>query len=297
VKEIFMPDANIQSAQDFLWKNARLIDRRRFAYHFLNEPANLVISALQAYQNSDGGFGNALEPDKRDPHSQPVDVQVAFNLLDKIGMMGDPEVQRTLVLPACDFLAAVTTAEGGVPFALPTVRDYPHAPWWNTDNNPPADLNPTADLAGLLLKHNIQHAWLEQAVPFSWSSIEATDTEQYHTLMPVISFLEHAPDRALAQHELERVLQRVQKPGLVEYDQDAAGYIKMPLDWAPSPNAFLHRLFDQAVMQRHLQALAGRQQPDGGWPITWEPVSKAVELEWRGAWTVDALLVMKAYGY
>jgi hypothetical protein len=290
-----MFNVNMQSAQDFLWKNARLIDRRRFAFHFLNEPADLVISALQAYQNHDGGFGNALEPDKRDPHSQPVDVEVAFNLLDEIDQMGNPEVQRALVVPACDFLASVTTAEGGVPFALPTARDYPHAPWWYTEDNPPADLNPTADIVGLLLKHQIQHPWLDQAVPYCWSAIAASETEQYHTLMPIINFLENAPDHPRAERELERVLQRVRKPGLVEYDPDAAGYIKMPLDWAPSPNAFLHRLFDEGAIQTHLKALAGRQQPDGGWPISWEPVSKAVELEWRGAWTVNALLTLRAY--
>jgi hypothetical protein len=292
-----MSTYSFDSAQTFIWNNARLIDRRRFAYHFLNDPAEEVVLALKAYQNRDGGFGNALEPDKRDPHSQPVDVEVAFNVLDEIGMMSNPEVQRDLVLPACDFLASVSTTEGGVPFALPSARDYPHAPWWGADDSPPADLNPTADLAGLLLKHNIQHAWLEQAVPYCWSSIEATDTEQYHTLMPVISFLKHAPDQARAQHELERVLQRIRKPGIVEYDPNARGYVKMPLDWAPTPAHPCRRLFDDAALQTHLQALAERQMPDGGWPISWDPISPAVEFEWRGAVTVNALLLLKAYGF
>jgi hypothetical protein len=291
-----MPTYSFDSAQTFIWKNARLIDRRRFAHHFLNEPAEGVVSALKAYQNADGGFGNALEPDKRDPHSQPVDIEVAFNLLDRLGMMSEPEVQRELVLPACDFLTSITTSEGGVPFALPSARDYPHAPWWGADDNPPADLNPTADIAGLLLKHNVQHAWLEQAVPYCWSAIEGTETDAYHTLMPVISFLEYAPDRTRAERELERVMQRIQKPGVVEYDPSAGGYVKMPLDWAPAPDHPCHRLFDDATIHTHLQALAERQQPDGGWPISWDPVSQAVELEWRGAWTVDALLILRAYG-
>jgi hypothetical protein len=288
---------NPANAQDFIWKNARLIDRRRFAFHFLGESADGVLSALKAYQNADDGFGNALEPDKRDPHSQPVDVEVAFNLLNEIGLMGEPAVQRELVLPACDFLLSVTTAEGGVPFSLPTANNYPHAPWWAAPENPPADLNPTADLAGLLLKHNVQHAWLERAVPYCWAAIEASETDQYHTLMPVICFLEHAPDRRRAERELERVTQRILKPGIIEHDPNASGYVKMPLDWAPRPDSYCHRLFDDALIQTHLEALAERQQDDGGWPISWEPVSKAVELEWRGAWTVDALLVLKGYGF
>jgi len=284
------------NAQDFIWKNARLIDRRRFAFHFLAESADGVLSALKAYQNADGGFGNALEPDKRDPHSQPLDVEFAFKLLDEIGMMGEADVQRELVLPACDFLLSATTEEGGVPFTLPSVNDYPNAPWMPAPENPPADLNPTADLAGLLLKYHVQHPWLARAVPYCWSAIEASETEQYHTLMPVICFLEYAPDQQRAARELERVMRRIQEKNLVEYDPAAKGYVKMPLDWAPTPQAYCRRLFDDAVIQAHLQALEARQQSDGGWPITWEPVSKAVELEWRGAWTVDALLVLKAYG-
>jgi hypothetical protein len=291
-----MPVPDFASAQTFIWSNARLIDRRRFACRFLAEPPEWVAAALKAYQNPDGGFGNALEPDKRDPHSQPVDIEVAFNLLDDAGLMSDPNIQRDLVLPACDFLSSVTTPEGGVPFALPTARNYPHAPWWNTADNPAADLNPTADLAGLLLKHNIQHPWLERAVPYCWAAIAASETEQYHTLMPVISFLEHAPDRSWAEVELERVAWRIRKPGVVEYDPKAGGYVKMPLDWAPTPQAFCRQLFDDAVIQVHLQALAERQQSDGGWPISWDPISPAVELEWRGALTVDALLIVDAYG-
>jgi hypothetical protein len=39
-----------------------------------------------------------------------------------------------------------------------------------------------------------------------------------------------------------------------------------------------------------------RQQEDGGWPIAWEPIGKAVELEWRGVATLDALKTLRAYG-
>jgi hypothetical protein len=291
-----MPTIDYNSAATFIWANARLLDRRRFAYYFLGEPAGAVIDAIKAYQNPDGGFGNALEPDKRDPHSQPVDVQVAFHVLDDLGMMGDTEVQRALVLPACDFLAAISHDEGGVPFALPTTHDYPHAPWWEVGDNPPANINPTADLVGLLLKHGIQHPWLERAVSFCWSQIEGSETDDFHALIPIISFLEHAPDRDRAEPELERTAERIAAHKLVEYDPSAAGYVKMPLDWAPTPQSYLRRLFDEQTIQAHLEAYAARQGADGGWPISWDPVSKGVELEWRGMLTVDALLMLKANG-
>ena len=88
----------VQRAQEFIWTNARLLERQLFAHVFAGGAREPVLAALRAYQNADGGFGNALEPDKRDPHSQPVDVQIAFELLDPIDAFADP-----LVAPACIF--------------------------------------------------------------------------------------------------------------------------------------------------------------------------------------------------
>ena len=77
--------------------------------------------ALAAYQNEDGGFGSALEPDCRDPGSQPVAVQVALEMLDQMGAF-----HRHMALRACDWLQSVSRPEGGLPFALATANDYPH---------------------------------------------------------------------------------------------------------------------------------------------------------------------------
>ena len=280
----------LQQAQDFIWRNARLVERFLFSYLFDHGAKEPVLVALRAYQNTDGGFGNALEPDKRCPSSQPQDIEFALHILDALDAMHDPLVTR-----ACDYLVTITTPEGGVPFALPTVNAYPHAPWWTVDDNPPALLNPTAAIAGLLLKHGIQHPWLEAASAFCWRQIAETTTDAFHTLIPAITFLEYAPDRERAAHELQRIAARISQPGVIELNPDAEGYVQKPLDWAPTPQSFCRRLFTGDVIQRHLVALANRQQSDGSWPISWDPISPAVELEWRGWMTIAALRTLDAY--
>ena len=47
-------------AADFIWRNARLLDRLRFAYHFLDGTQTAVLNSLRCYQNQDGGFGHAI---------------------------------------------------------------------------------------------------------------------------------------------------------------------------------------------------------------------------------------------
>ena len=117
-------------AEEFIWSNARLLERRLFAHQFKGASAEPVRATLRTYQNEDGGFGNALEPDKRCPDSQPIDQELALHVLDDVG------IDAAIVGRMCDFLTTISTAEGGVPFVLPTVRSAPRAPWWNTVDEP-----------------------------------------------------------------------------------------------------------------------------------------------------------------
>jgi hypothetical protein len=71
----------------------------------------------------------------------------------------------------------------------------------------------------------------------------------------------------------------------------------MPLFYAPSPQSLCRRLFDDATIQAHLEVLAHKQQQDGGWPISWQAVTPACELEYRGIVTIRALETLKAYGH
>ncbi|HJZ45954.1 MAG TPA: hypothetical protein VKE41_02270, partial [Roseiflexaceae bacterium] len=170
------------------------------------------------------------------------------------------------------------------------------APWWNTDDDPPASLNPTAAIAGLLHKHGVKHAWLDRATEYCWRTIGASQLDEPHLLQAIITFLENAPDQERARREFERVATSLFENDLVKIDPDAEGYVKMPLDYAPTPRSWCRRLFSDDVIAAHLDALAARQQPDGGWPITWPPVSPADELEYRGIVTLGALRTLRAYG-
>lgn len=280
-------------ARTFVYSHARLLERQLFRYRYEQGPKEAVLSALAAYQNPDGGFGNALEPDKRTPFSQPIDVETAFHLLDELGATHGPLVDR-----ACGFLLTVTTGDGGVPFSLPTVNPFPHAPWWEAEADPPASINPTAGIAAILLRHGVEHPWLTGALDYCRLEITRSESVQFHDLLPTIAFLEAAAathDREWAEAELERVAARIRSNGLIETDPDAEGYVKMPLDWAPTPDSFARRLVDDDVLATHLEALARKQRPDGGWPISWPTVSPAVELEWRGIVTLQALRILEAY--
>ncbi len=259
-------------AADFIWRHARLLDRNRFAFHFLGGPRSAVLVSLRAYQNPDGGFGNALEPDSRCPDSTPLAVMTAFYILDEMDAFDDPMVVR-----ACDYLETITTGEGGVPFTLPAIKNYPHTPWMATDDlHPPASINPTADLVGLLLKHNVQHPWLDKAVPFCWRA-QDPGRNGFHDIMPAVQFLINTPEQTRAAPILQAIKDTILREKLVIFDRNTEGYVKFPLDWAPAPQHTFRSLFSDQQIEDDLQALVATQQEDGGWPINWPPVSSASE--------------------
>lgn len=265
-------------AAEFIWKNARLLERRLFAFHFTGGSRAPVLSALNAYQNEDGGFGNALEPDIRCPDSQPVPVQHGFEILGAVGF--DP----VAVHRACDFLGTITTDEGGVPFVLPSVRNYPHAPWWETGDSPPAALNPTASIVGLLYQNGFSHPWLEGATPYCWKRLPQSPLQDPYEVAAIVRFLEYVPDRARAEEAFERVDRRLQEPDLS----------KMVLRWAETPGSYARRFFSSSAVEAGLDELVAGQQEDGGWLIDWPPLSPGCEVEWRGWVTLAALLTLRA---
>jgi hypothetical protein len=113
----------------------------------------------------------------------------------------------------------------------------------------------------------------------------------------VLLFLEHVGERERAERAFRRVGALLLDNGHVSLDPQTSGYVHMPLDYAPSPHSLCRRLFDDATVATHLDALAHKQQADGGWSIAWPAVSPTCELEYRGVVTLNALKTLNAYGY
>ena len=282
---------DIDRAAEFVWLNARLLDRRRFAHLFGDGEADAVLEALRPYRNRDGGFGNALEPDFRGPISQPGTTAFAFEALAELGRLDDPMVEDAL-----GYLETITNPDGGVPFMLPSVRDYPRAPWWQTDDDPPSSLLTTAYLAAPLHSGGIEHRWLERASEYCWEAIGALDYTSAYEARFAVGFLDRVADRERAQAILQEVGSRLLDSGLVAFDPDEPGEIHTPLDFTPSRAHSSRTLWSDDVIDRHLEALVAGQQADGGWTFNWPAWAPMVECEWRGVMTVRALTILRDYG-
>ncbi len=286
-----MTTPDLSKATDFVWRTARLLERHRFAFLFLDGEREKVLEALRPYQNADGGFGNGLEPDVRASVSQPVPTWTALCILDEAEAFADPMVTR-----ACEYLLSITTAEGGVPFVLPSVRAYPRAPWWETADQPLASFNPTAAIAALLHKHRVEHPWLAAATGYCWRQLDAMEQTTPYEMRAVLPFLEWVPDRKRAEQVFARLGPKILEQQLVTLHPSTEEETHSPLNFAPHPQSLARRLFSDEVIEAHLDALASAQQEDGGWQFNWLAWNPATALEWRGVVTLEALVTLRAYG-
>jgi hypothetical protein len=263
-----MTRAAMRAAERFMGRNARLIDRHRFTWHFGDGPAEPVLTALRAYANPDGGFGNGLEPDLRGD---------------------DPAIPRL-----CDHLADIATPDGGVPFVLPTVRDAPHAPWWQPADESAGSLVPTATLAGLLHLMGVDHRWLGPATDFCWTRVDKLSEVAAYDALAVLTFLDHVPDRDRAAAAFDRL--RGSILAHTALDPHAAGEVHFPYDFAPDPSGFGRRIYPDDVFEAHPDALVDAQRDDGGWPVNWLIWTPLVGHEWRAWMTLHRLRTLRAYG-
>ena len=277
-------------ARDFIYGAARLIDRRWFAAEFEAADPALVLSALAAYQNPDGGFGHGLEPDARTPLSQPLNVEVALQYMADAGVCDAAMARR-----AGDFLQAVSAPEGGVPILRPGFEAHAHAPHWTGYARPP-ELVPNGGLVGLFYRLGVAHPWREATAQRVWSWIEAGEGLGAHDILDAAWFLEAVPDRPRADAAGVRLAGMLRSSAHFKADPAAAGYGVTPLWYAATPEAFCRRWFSDAELAASLDHLAAEQADDGGWPLSWEPPGPAATLEWRGLQTVKALRTLKAYG-
>ena len=134
----------------WMYRNARHIELTQWQYEFENGSQEAVLQALSFYQNEDGGFGNALEPDNWNPNSTPYTTAHAINILKAIGFT---DAVHPIVKGILRFLdSGAYFSEDGWQWSIATNDEYPRAPWWNfVENDAIGAFGNTAEIVSFIL--------------------------------------------------------------------------------------------------------------------------------------------------
>jgi hypothetical protein len=285
-----------RQACDFVKRHARPLEQAQLAHDFEGAPAAPVLAALAAFQNPDGGFGRALEPDLRIPDSSGLATLTALDVLHELGC----DSREPLVRGAIGWLVAgFDPAIPGWRCVPANVDDHPHAPHW------------------VWALHAPGGPWDPRLIPSLalWSHLSRWDSLSPAPLRETLAaaLLPHA--RALAgdvgadglvyasRLEDPQVRARCRSKALEIVSRDPAewtGYCAKPLKLAPSPASPLADCLAAEVAENLDWELA-QQAPDGSWqpnwswqgqfPADWERARR----EWQGEVTLRTLRSLRAY--
>ena len=139
------------AAIKYILENARPLDLAVYKYFFEHESNQAVIDELSTFQNADGGFGNALEPDFFNPNSSPIATNDAIITLSRVNALDrDSDIVQGIV----KYLESHDSFDEDKRrwlFAIDSNKDYPHAIWWKKKDDGISSFNPSISLATFLI--------------------------------------------------------------------------------------------------------------------------------------------------
>ena len=190
-----------------------------------------ILEELAKYQNKDGGFGNAIEPDIRMPGSSVVGTATAIKILHEVR-------NKDLKLPMIKQIVMYLETQydekrKGFPMIGKEVNDYPRAIWWNyedLDKNFPFG-NPDPEIIGFLFKYRRYLSRLNVSLLINevikWVLSDAFMNSGMHALFSTLYFykrvdkdvrnLIHDRLHELATKEIEAAIDKWDEYGLEPY--------------------------------------------------------------------------------
>lgn len=142
---------NKNKAIRYILENARPLELAIYKQFFDNESNQAVVDELSKFQNTDGGFGNALEPDFFNPNSSPIATNDAIITLCHVNALDrDSDIVKGIVR----YLASLDSFDEDKKrwlFAIDSNKDYPHAIWWEKKGDGISKFNPSVSLAAFMV--------------------------------------------------------------------------------------------------------------------------------------------------
>ncbi len=290
-------------ARRFVETRARPLEAARMRFHFDSAPADAVAAELKKFQNGDGGFGNALEPDLRTHESSALATSIAFQVIRETGRTPF----ESMASRAVDYLRSTFDNAKGTWRIVPrTAETEPHAPWWNQsgreDTFESFSLNPTAELLGYLCDYRdaLNEPLIATLSSKALDHISHLETIEMHELLCCKRLAETKDLDAAFREQLLGCMHKLLKATVSTDSTQWAGYGLRPLQVADRPDSSFFETFRDAVKQ-NLDYEISTQQADGMWAPAWswgdqfpEDWEKA-KLEWAGVLTVDKLIMLQRY--
>ncbi len=291
--------------RNWMYRNARPLDLSRWKYHFENGSGQDVLSDLAAYQNTDGGFGHALEADSWNPNSSPIQTWCGTEILYEINMT---DKDNPIIKGILSYLESGKDYRDGFWYAeIPSNNDYPHAPWWTYDENPVEEwgYNPTICLVGFILYFADKQSDLyKRATQTAQKAIEdflqRGQLVDMHELSCFVRFWEYCrraegTDLIDMDGLRQRLVEQVKSAITHNTEEWDTNYVCRPSQFMLSPDSMFYH-DNKEIAQYEVEYIIKSMNADGSWNVNWSwdsyPEEWAVSKNW---WKANQTIINMRY--
>ncbi len=258
----------------WIYRNARPLDLALWQYHFEKGSKEEVLKHLLFYQNSDGGFGNIIEPDNWNPASSPYNAHFVIRILQQIDYK---DISHPIYQGLFRYLEQTEyQAEYGWFFLIPSNEAYPHAIWWdyNEQANESQSIGITAQLSGFLLRYGDPGSKLyHMADRYCRRLLDRLPVTENFGDMGVqgcLRLLEELEAAGLAdRYGLTSVRGKILDLVRRKIEQEKDNFMASPLEFIDSPGSSLYEEYKEEV-EEELDRIIDSRPSSGVWELPWE---------------------------
>lgn len=261
----------VKKIKDFIFKNGRLLERKLFSYFFEKGKKEDVIRALVAYQNSDGGFGNGIEPDLLCPDSTAIGAETALYILDIMEISNSD-----IVTNIAKWVVNSQNDEGYINHPPENLEEYPYQPWWKNPDN----IRIFA-IAAFLKKLGFEDKHFFSKVRTFYAKTQFPKEIQIYDY-PYFLYLKYLGESNMEKKMLQNIIN--QFPIICEKNKDH--YPLFGRHWYHALD-----ILDKKVVENEADNFFNGLKDDGGLKIIYENLPW-----WRPIWTLDGLILLKLNG-
>ena len=292
---------NINTAKEFVLKNARPLELAIYKYFFENESNQAVVDELLKFQNYDGGFGNAIEPDFFNPNSSPIATNDAVITLCRVNALDrESDILKGIVR----YLESHDSFDEDKKrwlFAIESNKAYPHAIWWEKKGDGISGFNPSISLAAYMICYGNRTSLYEEIIKEGFEYLETDEEISGDSLKCFLLAYELLKTNSitdvinLAQFK-ELLCKAIDNSICKDIEKYGVEYVPMPSDFFSGSYLEFITPETKTLIAAEKNILGKLQTEDGGFDITWKwytPYPDEYEQArawWRPRVTIEKLL-------
>lgn len=265
-----MAKLDLEVITNWMFRNARSLDLNIWKCLFLNGSAEDVANSLLHYQNQDGGFGNALDPDNWNSNSVPYACVYAIETLNLVQFydMSHP------VYKGIKKYLENSDMEHWI-FTLPSNEEFPHAAFYNYSKtyNDVQSLGIQISLSAFVLEYMENTAIYEHVLAHLDSFIDRIFENDLGDMGPssyiaLVDTMQRQKISGYNYDELQNRLNAIVNEQMQKEEEMWDSYGYRPSDFIKSSNSiFLNG--NEEIVEKECDYLIRTIPQNDIWPVSW----------------------------